>query len=49
MPWGVHPTAYVRVKTFKSLKQISMLAEGSSIRSVERITGVNQNTTELSP
>ncbi len=28
----------------KKIAVISMLAEGSSIRAVERITGVNQNT-----
>jgi IS1 family transposase len=32
------------LKTEKKVAVISMLAEGSSIRSVERITGVNQNT-----
>jgi IS1 family transposase len=32
------------LKTEKKVAVISMLAEGSSIRAVERITGVNQNT-----
>src|SRR5208337_3090167 len=32
------------LKTEKKVAVISMLAEGSSIRSIERITGVNQNT-----
>ena len=32
------------LKTEKKVAVISMLAEGTSIRSVERITGVNQNT-----
>ena len=32
------------LKTEKKVAVISMLAEGASIRSVERITGVNQNT-----
>ncbi len=32
------------LKTEKKVTVISMLAEGSSIRSIERITGVNRNT-----
>src|SRR5208283_4966989 len=32
------------LKTEKKVSVISMLAEGSSIRAIERITGVNQNT-----
>ncbi len=32
------------LKTEKKVAVISMLAEGASIRAVERITGVNQNT-----
>jgi len=32
------------LKTEKKVAVISMLAEGTSIRAVERITGVNQNT-----
>src|ERR1035437_4452591 len=32
------------LKTEKKVAVISMLAEGSSIRAIERITGVNQNT-----
>src|ERR1035438_2655522 len=32
------------LKTEKKIAVISMLAEGTSIRAVERITGVNQNT-----
>jgi IS1 family transposase len=32
------------LKTEKKVSVVSMLAEGNSIRSVERITGVNQNT-----
>jgi hypothetical protein len=32
------------LKTEKKVAVISMLAEGNSIRAVERITGVNQNT-----
>src|SRR5947207_12001195 len=33
-----------KLATEKKVSVISMLAEGSSIRAVERITGVNQNT-----
>ena len=32
------------LKTEKKVAVVSMLAEGTSIRAVERITGVNQNT-----
>jgi transposase-like protein len=32
------------LKTEKKVAVISMLCEGSSIRAIERITGVNQNT-----
>src|SRR5437899_314397 len=32
------------LKTEKKVSVVSMLAEGSSIRAIERITGVNQNT-----
>ena len=32
------------LSTEKKVTVISMLAEGSSIRSIERITGVNRNT-----
>jgi hypothetical protein len=33
-----------KLPTEKKVTVISMLAEGSSIRSIERITGVNRNT-----